>query len=234
MRKTQGHRKARWRLETHVVSRHHACGDVDREGDPRPADGFTLEAVDKDDVGRCVIDLHDVQRPLCRVLPCHRRETLPCRLRPLARFHDFAHIHRIESALNCPARRPLKPLLTASTADFADHPRQAGTLPAQVVSHEVIFDDGFDLVGHHGGSRWTATFLRNNRTGSAASFGKPPDPPPDCRSAYPQLPNSVTDPALQAAGPGKIDLNQGPQDRRPALFLCAEPPDFFAISLQPH
>jgi hypothetical protein len=29
---------------------------------PRPADGFALETVDKDDVRWCVIDLHNVQR----------------------------------------------------------------------------------------------------------------------------------------------------------------------------
>ena len=106
------------------------------------------------------------------------------RLRPLARFHDFTRIDRIETALNCPTRRLLKPLLRASTPDFSNHARQAGTLSPQVVSAEMIFDDGFDLVGHHGGSRWTATLSRNNRTGSAASFGKPLNPPPDRRTAY--------------------------------------------------
>lgn len=40
------------------------------ERHPRPADGFTLETVDGDDVRRCVINLNDVQRPFRSVLPC--------------------------------------------------------------------------------------------------------------------------------------------------------------------
>ena len=61
-REAQSHRKAGRRFKADVVSRHHARGDVDRQGHPRPADGFALETVDKDDVRWCVIDLHNGQR----------------------------------------------------------------------------------------------------------------------------------------------------------------------------
>jgi hypothetical protein len=97
----------------------------------------------------------------------------------LARFHDFAGIHRIKPPLNGAARRRLKPTFTAGTADFCHNARQAGAFSPKVVSSQMVFDDAFDITGHHDRPRGSAAFAGNKRACPATFFCKPPDPAPD-------------------------------------------------------
>ena len=55
------------RIERDVEAQDHPAVDVDRQGDPWPPDRQALLLVDDDDVEFGVIDLHEVQRPMCLV-----------------------------------------------------------------------------------------------------------------------------------------------------------------------
>ena len=123
------HRQTRRCLERGVISGHHPRCDVDRQRDPRPPNWFAFKTVDENDVRRRMVDLHDLQWPVCLVVAYDRRKFLAGRLCAFACLGNFTGIHCIQPALNRPTCRRLQALLPARASDFCHDARQAWAFP---------------------------------------------------------------------------------------------------------
>jgi len=59
-----------------MISSDHPRRDVDRQRYPRPTNCFALETIYENDIGRCVVDLHDLKRMFHIIGSCYSSELL--------------------------------------------------------------------------------------------------------------------------------------------------------------
>lgn len=62
MGNTHGDRRFGRRVKREVIPGHHPAIDVHCQRNPRATDGFTMDIIDQDDVGWCVVNLDDRER----------------------------------------------------------------------------------------------------------------------------------------------------------------------------
>ena len=94
----------------------------------------------------------------------------------------------------------------------------------------MVFDDAFDITGHHDRTDGTTAFAGNKSACPATFVCKPSDPAPDSGLADAQLPDCITDAALQAPGAAEIRLYKRSKDRCPAQRLSTGIATAFVIT----
>ncbi|MBO9455721.1 hypothetical protein J7376_11535 [Paracoccus sp. R12_1] len=130
---------------------------------PGTAVGVALETIDKDGIRWRVVDLHNVRRSFCLVLPHHWRQAPPRCLCNIACFHDLTGIHRFKPPLRCPARRRLHTLLSTRAANFRDNSRQAWVFSPRAMSMSPRTDPA--AVGQAEAARQGKTQRDNRKPG---------------------------------------------------------------------
>jgi hypothetical protein len=94
----------------------------------------------------------------------------------------------------------------------------------------MVFDDTFDITGHHDRPCGSAAFAGNKRACPTTFFRKPSDPAPDSSLADAKLPDCITYTALQAPGAIEIRLYKRSKDRCPAQRLSTNIATFFVMT----
>jgi hypothetical protein len=94
----------------------------------------------------------------------------------------------------------------------------------------MVFDDAFDITGHHDRPRGSAAFAGNKSACPATFFCKPSDPAPDCGLADAKLPDCITYTAFQAPGAIEIRLYKRSKDRCSAQRLSTSIAIVFVIT----
>ena len=94
----------------------------------------------------------------------------------------------------------------------------------------MVFDDGFDVAGHHDRTSGPTAFAGNQSACAPAFLREASDPPPNSGLADTKLPDCITDTALQASGAAEIRLYKRSKDRCLAQRLSTNIATFFVIT----
>ncbi len=174
-----------------MISCDHPRRDVDRQRYPRPADCFALETIHEDDIGRCVVDLHDLERKFRTIGPRYSSELLPRGFGPGSRPQDFARIHRIKPSLDSSTGGWRQSSDLTSNSNFRDHACQACPFALQIIQPKMFFDKCFDRCIYLRHSFRSTALSGRKGTRTTLAIQKFPKQSPDSGRTNTQLPSSI-------------------------------------------
>ena len=176
-----------------MISCDHPRRDVDRQRYPRPANCFALETIHEDDIGRCVVDLHYLERKFRIVGSSDGSELLSRRFSTGSRLQDFALIHRVKPSLDRPTGGWRQSFDLTSYSNFRDHACQACPFALQVIELKMFFDKCFDRRFYLRHSFRSTALSGRKGTRATLAIQKFPEQPPDSGRTNTQLPRSIFD-----------------------------------------
>ena len=176
-----------------MISCDHPRRDVDRQRYPRPANCFALETIHEDDIGRCVVYLHDLERKFRIVGSSDGGELLSRRFSSRSPFQDFARIHRIKPSLNSSTGGWRQSSDLTSNSNFRDHACQTCPFARQIVKPQMLFDKCFDLCTYLRHSFRPTALSGRKGTRATLAIQKFPQQPPDSGRTDTQFPSSIFD-----------------------------------------